>query len=464
STEALKLEGVPEHLRLAHMAKLAYNEVVAGRMEEAQARLSEAVAAGARVDRVARFPLALSEGGLDYMGGNFACALERFEAIVRGELPEAHGLDELLTRLWRSMTLLAVDREQDALRAIDEIIAESLKRGFSWFLHVGEITRGQMLLQLGRLDDASVLLDGRFDPHGPPVVTVMDASGVVAQGRLALHTGDGRQTRHASEIAKAMLNETTPGVRRHAAWLLSLQATADGHPPRAHQWLCAMGEEERRQVLRRDWMDVADEPQMVRIALAVGDHELAESGVADANRRAELSPGVPSLDAIAAHASGLLDSDNDKLSEAVSLFTGSPRALARAGALEDLGLAHQRQGTADSAVDALTEALVLFARAGATTDAARLRSRLRALGVRRRVAAAEKPATGWAAMTRSELAVAQLAADGLTNREIAERLFVSPHTVNTHLRQVFAKLEVKSRVDLTRLATERGSEHAAEVT
>jgi DNA-binding CsgD family transcriptional regulator len=66
-------------------------------------------------------------------------------------------------------------------------------------------------------------------------------------------------------------------------------------------------------------------------------------------------------------------------------------------------------------------------------------------------------------MTKSELAVAQLVANGLTNREVAERLFVSPHTVNTHLRQVFAKLEVKSRVDLTRLATERGGEGASEV-
>jgi DNA-binding CsgD family transcriptional regulator len=65
-------------------------------------------------------------------------------------------------------------------------------------------------------------------------------------------------------------------------------------------------------------------------------------------------------------------------------------------------------------------------------------------------------------MTKSELAVAQLVATGLTNREIAERLFVSPHTVNTHLRQVFAKLEVNSRVDLTRLAIERDSDHTTE--
>ena len=460
SREALKLKGLPEPLRLAHMAKLAYNLVAAGRTNEAQAALSEAVAAGGRLDRVARFPLALSEGGLQYVGGNLIHALELFEAILRDGLAEAHGLDELLTRIWRSETLLALDRDEDALQAIDGVIAESLKRGFSWFLHVAEITRAHMLLQLGRSRTLAVALDGRFDPHGPPVVDIMDATGVVALGRLALHTGDGRQARLTSEIAKGMLNESSPGVRRHAVWLLSLQATADGDPRQAHQWLCAMGDEERTHVLSRLWPDIADEPQMVRIALAVGDRELAESAVADANRRTELSPGVPSLAAIAAHASGLLNRDSNKLSEAVSLFERTHRPLALAAALEDLGAAQKREGTADSGIDALTEALALSVRVGATTDAARLRGRLRALGVRRRVAAAEKPATGWEAMTKSELAVAQLVADGLTNREVAERLYVSPHTVNTHLRHVFAKLGIKSRVDLTRLATERGGKSA----
>jgi DNA-binding CsgD family transcriptional regulator len=463
SREALKLPDLPEHLRLAHMAKLAYNLVAAGRTEEARAELSEAVAAGARLDPVARFPLGLSEGGLQYMGGHFARALELFEGVLRDGFAEPHGLDELLNRLWRSKVLLALDREIDALAAIDGIIAESLKRGFSWFLHVAEITRGQMLMQLGRLDDAYVALNGRFDPHGPPVVTVMDAAGVVALGRLALHTGDGRQVRQMSEIAKAMLNESTPGVRRHAAWLLSLHATAEGDPQKAHECLCAMGEPERARVLSRLWMDMADEPQMVRVALAVGDRELAESAVADANRRAELCPTAPSLAAIAAHSRGVLGGAIDELSEAVSLFEQSPRTLAHAAAWEDLGLAHQRQGTADAAIDALTQALVLFTRAGATQDAGRLRSRLRELGIRRRVAAGEKPTKGWAAMTKSELAVAQLVANGLTNREVAERLFVSPHTVNTHLRQVFAKLQVNSRVDLTRLATERNSERVPEI-
>jgi DNA-binding CsgD family transcriptional regulator len=460
SREALKLARLPEHLRLMHMAKLAYNLLAGGRTEEAKAAASAAVATGGHLDRVARFPLALSEGGLQYVDGHFARALELFETILRDEFAEAHGLDELLTRLWRANALVALDRQEEALQAVDGIIAESLKRGFSIFLDVAEITQGHFLLEMGRLDDAAAVLDGRFDPRGPPAVTVMDATGVVALGRLALHTGDSRQARHTSEIAKTMLHESTPGVRRHAAWLLSLQATADGDPRQAHEWLCAMGEPERRHVLSRLWADLADEPHLVRIAAAAGDRELAESAAAQANRRAELSPGVSSLAAIAAHASGLLNRDNEKLSEAVSLFKRSPRSLALAAAWEDLGLTQQRQGIADSGIDAFTQSLALFARAGATRDAARLRSRLRELGVRRRVATAEKPATGWAAMTKSELAVAQLVANGLTNREIAERLFVSPHTVNTHLRQVFAKLEVKSRVDLTRLATERGTERA----
>ena len=45
-------------------------------------------------------------------------------------------------------------------------------------------------------------------------------------------------------------------------------------------------------------------------------------------------------------------------------------------------------------------------------------------------------------MTGSELAVARLVAQGLTNREVAERLFISPHTVSGHLRHVFMKLRV----------------------
>jgi DNA-binding CsgD family transcriptional regulator len=114
-------------------------------------------------------------------------------------------------------------------------------------------------------------------------------------------------------------------------------------------------------------------------------------------------------------------------------------------------------GDTQQAVDVFNRALELYAHAGATWDTGRVRGRLRALGVRRRLVSTRRQGLGWAAMTDAELAVAQLVAQGMSNREVAERLFVSPHTVSGHLRHVFAKLEVNSRVELTRLVDLRES-------
>lgn len=136
-----------------------------------------------------------------------------------------------------------------------------------------------------------------------------------------------------------------------------------------------------------------------------------------------------------------------------------PRPLALASALEDLGVVAVESGATEDGVDALDRALALYAEAGATWDAGRARGRLRLLGVRRRLVSTGRPERGWSALTDSEAAVARLVAEGLTNREVAERLFVSPHTVTGHLRHIFTKMGVKSRVDLARIAADRGPLH-----
>jgi DNA-binding CsgD family transcriptional regulator len=64
---------------------------------------------------------------------------------------------------------------------------------------------------------------------------------------------------------------------------------------------------------------------------------------------------------------------------------------------------------------------------------------------------------GWESLRESELGIAKLVAEGLTNRQVAARLFVSPHTVDFHLRQIFRKLSIATRIELTRLVLE----HAA---
>ena len=97
---------------------------------------------------------------------------------------------------------------------------------------------------------------------------------------------------------------------------------------------------------------------------------------------------------------------------------------------------------------------------GATRDAARTQRKLRDLGVRRRIGSPQRRRAGWSGLTESKLRVARLAARGLTNRQIGERLFPPPHTVSSHLRHTFTKLEISSRVELTRMAAQHDSTRA----
>jgi DNA-binding CsgD family transcriptional regulator len=143
------------------------------------------------------------------------------------------------------------------------------------------------------------------------------------------------------------------------------------------------------------------------------------------------------------------------LETAASLFGEGSRPLATASALEDLGRLLAVNGVAGRATTALDQALEITVKVGASWDAARVRGRLRRLGVRRRIVASKRPETGWEALTSAEAAVAQLASEGKTNREIGESLFISPYTVNTHLRHIFDKLGVRSRNALTRAAEAR---------
>ena len=305
---------------------------------------------------------------------------------------------------------------------------------------------------MGRLADAAAALEGQLPVDtAAHIVSVLDAAGVVALGRVAIHAGDPGLSRQAREIAQVMIGQSAPSVRRHAAWLLALQEMAGGDPGRAHQWLRAFGEEERMYIVPLFPMDVADEARLIHIALAAKDDELAAHAADAAQHRAQRNPQIRSIAAAAAHAQGLLDHNRKDLAEAVELYEGGSRPLASAAALEDLGVATVDQGDTDEAVEVFGRGLELFAQAGAAWDAGRVRGRLRALGVRRRLVAVQRPGRGWAAMTESELAVARLVAQGLTNREVAERLFVSQHTVSGHLRHVFTKLDVNSRVELSRL-------------
>jgi DNA-binding CsgD family transcriptional regulator len=396
---ALALTGVSPDLRARLLAQLFYNLMVAVRLPEADRLLDEVRQAVEETgDSAARFTMRLTEAALLYLRGHFGTALELIDTSLSGADAREDPQGQMALHL-RCRILAEEDRFGEALAEVTEGIRAAQQARQARAVQLFEANRGRQLLQLGQLADAAAALEGRFSPEDAHlVVSVLDADGVVV-----------------------------------------------------------LGEEERLSVFPLFPLDPTDDPQLVRIAVASGDRELAESAAAAAERRRALNPAAPAVQACAAHARGLLTGDAAALAQAAEILEAGQRRLAAASALEDLALAELRADRRGEAVTALDRALAIHAACGAHWDLARVRMRLRRLGVRRRLPSERRPASGWAALTSSELAVVRLVADGLTNREVAERLYISPHTVSGHLRHAFEKLGISSRVTLTRIAAETES-------
>jgi DNA-binding CsgD family transcriptional regulator len=157
--------------------------------------------------------------------------------------------------------------------------------------------------------------------------------------------------------------------------------------------------------------------------------------------------GAPRAVGIALRASGKVAVDGagvPLLEEAVQVLTGSSARLELASAYAELGTRHRLLGATAAARRALRSAAVIAEQCAGHAVAADVRAELLLSGARPRTA----PQSGPAALTPSERRVAQLAAQGHRNRQIAERLSVSPNTVEVHLTNAYRKLAISSRAQL----------------
>jgi DNA-binding CsgD family transcriptional regulator/tetratricopeptide (TPR) repeat protein len=451
---ALQLEGLPELMRLRLDVRLAYTITHVGKLAEARRILDEV---GPQVavtdDPTTGFTFEHARLSLALMDARFIDALNGARAFRPGrpEQPQmrAHATDAVIIE-----SLAQLDDFDAALRMAAACIAAAQRHDQFWVERSLEYQRGRIWAAAGRLDDAAAVL-GNVSPTLEPyqVGNATDAAVLATLGRVALHTGDRRQSGMCGDVARLTMNRLSTEPRQHAAWLLALQEMAAGNAGGARAVLTD-GRDPIMPVLPRLLIDPADPPQLARIALACGDDELAAEAVAIAERRGQRNPGVVSLEAIAAHARGLRDGDTTELGRAVQQFARSPRRLALASAVEDLGRHLVRDGETAEGIGQLNRALELYAGMGATWDATRVRGRLRRLGIRRNLQQS-RPTTGWAGLTDSELAVVRLVAAGKTNHQVAAELYLSPNTVSSHLRRVFARLGIRSRVELIRLFVSR---------
>jgi DNA-binding CsgD family transcriptional regulator len=451
---ALALPGLSELTRARHLACLAHNRTTGGRAADASALLPTVREAVERAgDAASQCTLKLVESGLHYLAGEYEPARDQVEASVRTGAGLADPSRIVLVQYWRSEVYSVLDRYDEALRLSAANLAWALHGHQVWGSFLFEGCRGRHLLQLGQLDDARASLEPAVEmAESESLAGVLDTAAAVARGQLAIRTSDAAWLQRCLVYTGSLRGTGTPGVRRQAAWLSALAAMASGNVARARDDVQTLVSGDRSRLEPRLPHDVTDEIEMTRIALAAGDRALAGLAVASTSERLTLNPGVATLVGAAAHCRGLRDDNAADLDEAVEAFAAGPRPLALASALEDAGRLAVRQDAANHAVALLTRALEVYADLGASWDAARVRGQLRRLGVRRRLVTATRPLRGWASLTESELSVVRLVARGLTNRETAERLYLSVHTVSSHLRSAFTKLGINSRVELTNVA------------
>ena len=157
--------------------------------------------------------------------------------------------------------------------------------------------------------------------------------------------------------------------------------------------------------------------------------------------------GLPRAEGVALRAAGLVEGGDrgiELLHDAVSTLEHSPSRLEHARALTDLGAALRRSGRRADAREPLAAGLELARACGAQRLADRAEHELRTTGARPRAVVR----SGIEALTPSELRVCRMAAQGMTNPEIAQALFVTRGTVESQLHSSYTKLAIRSRREL----------------
>ncbi|WIM93390.1 AAA family ATPase [Actinoplanes oblitus] len=355
--------------------------------------------------------------------------------------------DSLLATVLK-FDLVAVE-ELDTVRALcDELIDVARPRGWMTALAHGSFVRAHVLVQAGRVREA--VTDARFafefklaNPPAPGLVWTLfpllealveadDLDGAEAALAAAARFGAGEPV--PGKLRTGMLLE-----RRARLWL------ARHRPAEAHSDLLAAAETWRALDARHPGLAAWRVDDSAALA-ALGDLAAARR-LAEEHLDLAAGAGLPGARGAGLRALARTVSPADAvplLTQAAHLLAGSPARLEHARVLVELGGALRRANQRVAAREPLVRALDLADRGGMRLIAARARQELLAAGGRPR----RSVATGPGALTPAEHRVAVLAALGHSNREIADQLYVTRRTVETHLTHIFQKLSVSSRAQL----------------
>jgi DNA-binding CsgD family transcriptional regulator len=245
-----------------------------------------------------------------------------------------------------------------------------------------------------------------------------------------------RENRDFLIAAQAMALEQRGEALQAMHTLAAILPRHDGEMTLTHQWL----------------------PDLVRLAMATGHRQVAQTATAACLEEAAAETRPARAAAASLRCQGLLSADPAPLQDAVAHYRSVGPAAELPAAVEDLAAVLAERGQGEQARDALNEAVTSYESMSARWDIRRADSRLRLHDIRRGVRGprGQRPASGWAALTPTEVKIAALVARGDSTSEIARGMFLSRRTVQTYISHILAKLGAKSRVEIVREALRHG--------
>ncbi len=385
------------------------------------------------------------------MQGRMAAALPLYDRALSVTQATPALIDlRVLLQINKAVTLCCLDQYDGAFASARQAKQLADRAGIVNRLAEAHCCLGQLLFHSGRWDDAMTEVEVLEEVIKDPGVACCD-HGVAAV--ISFHRGEDDAARQHLAAAAPHAERIGDRVVGTLALARSLESEQAGALPDALSVLTGYTDSAEEVVEVEDLL--ADG---VRLATTIGDTAAARTLADQATALARDTEEIPHRQANALYCRGLVDHDASRLLRAADRYRVARRPLLRAKALEAAAEAYVDGGDRSPARGAFTGAIDLYTSLGATRDVARLQARFREHGIRRGPRVKHRQArSGWDSLTPTEIKVAALVEQGLTNPQIAEKLFLSPRTVATHVSHILGKLDVNSRIDIAREAASRHS-------
>ena len=433
---------VPESLRTRVLAQHASSLAFLRRIDEATSLAAEVLKAD-DADAHARYLALQASSACLFFQGRTADAIERAREMVT--LAESEGDVELRRRnpyLVLGIFLCMAGELEEAFESLTRASELSRSLGALWSTSAYQWFIAYLFFRQGRWDEAveecqkGLSTSAGWEPGWERGTSL---------GFLACVEARRGSFENAVKYLKRFdeLEDLNPGDRAWGELARGLIAEGRGDRPGGYASVLSIWREGADLSVFQTLIGIT--PDLLRLALDATDTETARQVV---DRLESLEAGDPSsqmVRASAAFARGVVGLVPEELEVAAAIY--SERHVPHAAlAYEELAVARAELNQPRKALAALREALGRFEAMGATGDIRRARARLRWREVIAPPPTVEAAGQGkWATLTKTERTVALLVAEGLRNREVAARLFVSVETVQTHLKNIFKKFGATSR-------------------